>query len=304
MEVVAAETKKNSLSKREQQQDVAAEEKWDLEIKPTNNLLDINLKEVWRYRDLMWLFVRRDFVAQYKQTILGPLWHVIQPLLTTVMFLLVFGKIAKIPSDGIQPVLFYMSGITIWSYFSTCLTSTSNTFLTNAAIFGKVYFPRLVIPLSVVISNIVKFGIQFLLLLVVMIWYNFIDFPITISWNWLCIPLLVILMAGIGLGCGIIISSLATKYRDLSLLLAFAVQLLMYITPVVYPLSFLKDSEYRWIINLNPLTSVVEAFRYVLFEKGTVETGSLIYSCIFMMMVLIVGAVTFNKVEKTFMDTV
>lgn len=304
MTVLAAEAEKNSLLNSEQSKDVVTEEKWDLEIKPKNNLFDLKLNEVWRYRDLMWLFVRRDFVAQYKQTILGPLWHVIQPLLTTVMFLLVFSKIAKIPSDGIQPVLFYMSGITIWSYFSTCLTSTSNTFITNAAIFGKVYFPRLVIPLSVVISNILKFGIQFSLLLAIMIWYNFIDFPITLSWNWLYIPLLVVLMAGIGLGCGIIISSLTTKYRDLSLLLTFAVQLLMFVTPVVYPLSFLKDSEYRWIINLNPLTSVVEAFRYVLFGKGTVEAGSLIYSCIFMVAVIITGAIIFNKVEKTFMDTI
>ncbi|NCU04384.1 MAG: ABC transporter permease, partial [Chitinophagaceae bacterium] len=212
-------------------------EQWDLEIKPKASLLDLNLKEVWRYRDLMMLFVRRDFVAQYKQTILGPLWHVIQPVLTTIMFLLVFGKIANIPTDGIEPIVFYMSGIAIWNYFSTCLTATSNTFVANAGIFGKVYFPRLVLPLSIVISNIVKFAIQFGILLMCMLWFLiYKGVPIVIGWQWFLVPVLIIIMAGIGLGTGIIISSLTTKYRDLTVLIGFAVQLLMYATPVAYPM--------------------------------------------------------------------
>ncbi|WP_448702957.1 ABC transporter permease [Mucilaginibacter sp. AW1-3] len=279
---------------------------WDLEIKPKSSLLSINLKELWHYRDLMWLFVRRDFVAQYKQTILGPLWHIIQPIFTTLMFLLIFGKIAKISTDNIKPeMLFYMSGITIWTYFATCLTNTSNTFVANASIFGKVYFPRLVLPLSVVLSNIVKFGIQFLLLLVLMLYFAiFKNYPIAFSINWLYIPLLIMLMAGIGLGLGIIISSFTTKYRDFAVLLTFAVQLGMYVTPIAYPLSYLNDKSYRWLITINPLTPVVEAFRYSLFGKGTVDAGQMIYSVIFMIVVLIIGAVYFNKVEKTFMDTV
>ena len=218
-------------------------EQWDLEIKPQSSLFDLKLKEVWRYRDLMLLFVRRDFVAQYKQTILGPVWHIIQPVLTTIMFLLIFGKIANIPTDGIEPVLFYMSGITIWNYFASCLTSTSNTFVANAGIFGKVYFPRLVLPLSVVISNMARFGIQFGILLLGMFWYAlFRHVPIQFGVNWLLIPLLVFIMAGIGLGLGIIISALTTKYRDFTVLTRFAVQLIMYATPVVYPLSFLKKN--------------------------------------------------------------
>ncbi len=280
-------------------------ENWDLEIKPQASLFDLNLKEVWKYRDLMMLFVRRDFVAQYKQTILGPLWHVIQPVLTTIMFLLVFGKIANIPTDGIEPILFYMSGITIWNYFSTCLTATSNTFVANAGIFGKVYFPRLVLPLSVVISNIIKLGIQFGILFLGMIWFAiFKNIPIQFGVNWLLIPVLVIIMAGIGLGLGIIISSLTTKYRDFAVLIGFAIQLLMYATPVAYPLSFLKGKSFAAIIEWNPLSPIVEGFRYALFHTGSFQLQSLIYSIIFMVVVLVIGAVYFSKVERTFMDTV
>jgi lipopolysaccharide transport system permease protein len=220
------------------------------------------------------------------------------------MFLFLFGKVANIPTDGIEPVLFYMSGITIWNYFSACLTNTSNTFITNAAIFGKVYFPRLVIPLSVVISNIVRFGIQFGLLLIFMVIYAFKGVPIQLSVYWLFIPVLVFVMAGIGLGLGIIISSLTTKYRDLSFLLTFAVQLGMYATPVAYPLSFLEKGNYKWLININPLTSITEAFRFCIFGKGTVEIQGLLYSLGFMVVVLVIGSLIFNKVEKTFMDTV
>ncbi|MEJ8816981.1 ABC transporter permease [Lacibacter sp. H407] len=286
-------------------QQTIQEENWDLEIKPKASLFDLNLKEVWRYRDLMMLFVRRDFVAQYKQTILGPLWHIIQPVLTTIMFLLVFGKIANIPTDGIEPILFYMSGITIWNYFSTCLTATSNTFVANAHIFGKVYFPRLVLPLSIVLSNIVKLGIQFGILFLGMVWFAvFRGIPINFGVNWLLIPVLVIIMAGIGLGLGIIISSLTTKYRDFTVLIGFAVQLLMYATPVAYPLSFLKDKSFAPLIEWNPLSPIVEGFRYALFQRGSFDIFSLGYSVVFMFVVLVIGAVYFSKVERTFMDTV
>ncbi len=279
-------------------------EHWDMIIEPKAHLLDLNLKEVWKYRDLLLLFVKRDFIAQYKQTILGPLWHVIQPLFTTIMFLLVFGKIANIPTDGIPPVLFYMSGITIWNYFSSCLSSTSNTFVANAGIFGKVYFPRLVIPLSSVLSNIVKFGIQFLLLVIMMIFYAYKGTPVNAGISLLFIPVLVIMMAGLGLGLGIIISSLTTKYRDLTILIGFAVQLLIYATPIAYPLSFLKGKSYASWIRWNPLTPIVEAFRYALFGKGSFETSGLLYSGGIIIVILFIGLLIFSKVERTFMDTV
>lgn len=277
---------------------------WDMIIRPKANLFDLNLKEVWKYRDLLVLFVKRDFVAQYKQTILGPLWHLIQPIFTTIMFLLVFGRIANIPTDGINPVLFYMSGITIWNYFSSCLNATSGTFVANAGIFGKVYFPRLVIPLSTVLSNIVRFGIQFLLLLVMMIFYSFKGFPIHFSITWLWIPVLLIMMAGLGLGLGIIISSMTTKYRDLTVLIGFGVQLLMYVTPIVYPLSFIKSKSYGKWIEWNPLTPIVESWKYALFGHGSFDIGGLLYSAVFIIVVLFFGLLIFSKVEKTFMDTV
>jgi lipopolysaccharide transport system permease protein len=281
------------------------QEQWDLVIEPKSHLLQLNLKEIWRYRDLLQLFVRRDFVAQYKQTILGPIWHIIQPVFTTLIYLLIFSRIANIPTDGIEPpILFYMSGITIWNYFSACLTNTSTTFTANAAIFGKVYFPRMVLPLSIVISNIVRFGIQFLLLLVFMFFYYFKGYPIHVSFTWLFIPVLIFIMAGIGLGLGIIISSLTTKYRDFAVLLTFAIQLGMYATPIVYPSSFLLNTSYKWIIEINPLSSIVECFRFSLFGKGTFTAGNLAYSGIFMLVVLFIGTIIFNKVEKSFMDTV
>lgn len=277
---------------------------WDLIIEPKTSLFDLKLKEVWKYRDLLVLFVRRDFVATYKQTILGPVWHFIQPIFTTIMFLLVFGKIAGIPTDGIEPILFYMSGITIWNYFSACLTSTSNTFLSNAGIFGKVYFPRLISPLSTVTSNLVKFGIQFLLLLAVMIFFGITKGNFHFGLSWLLIPVLVLMMAMMGLGLGIIISSMTTKYRDLNVLLGFGVQLLMYATPVAYPMSFLRSKSYASWIQWNPLSPIVEAFRYALFGQGTLETVHLLYSFSFIVIVLFIGMLMFNKVEKTFMDTV
>lgn len=286
-------------------QHIEPTEHWDLEIKPKASLFDLNLKDVWRYRDLMLLFVKRDFAAQYKQTILGPVWHVVQPVLTTIMFLFIFHSVAGIKTDEVSPVLFYMSGITIWNYFSNCLTNTSNTFVANAGIFGKVYFPRLILPLSIVLSNIARLGIQFGLLLAVMIFHAlFLDVPLHIGVSWLLIPVLVLMMAGIGLGLGIIISSLTTKYRDFTVLVTFGVQLLMYATPVAYPLSFLKGKRFSGIIELNPLNSLVEGFRYALFQKGSFDYGSLLYSFIFMVVVLFLGTMIFSKVERTFMDTV
>ena len=279
-------------------------EHWDLILEPKAAFFDLQLKEVWKYRDLLWLFVKRDFAAQYKQTILGPLWHFIQPIFTTLVFLLVFNKIANILTDDIEPVLFYMSGITIWNYFSACLTATSNTFVANAGIFGKVYFPRLVIPLSTVLSSIIKFVIQFGLLLTVMIWFGIKNNYFHFGASWLLIPLLVLMMAGLGLGLGIIISSLTTKYRDFTVLISFAVQLLMYATPIAYPLSFLKGKSFAAWIAWNPLTPIVEAFRYALFETGKVNGIGLLYSGGIITILLVVGMLVFSKVERTFMDTV
>ncbi len=279
-------------------------EKWDLEIRAKRSLLDINLAELWHYRDLIVLFVKRDFVAQYKQTVLGPLWHLIQPVMTTLIYVLVFGRIAGIPTDGIPRVLFYVTGITLWNYFSINLTSTSGTFLNNAAIFGKVYFPRLVMPLSITLSNLVRLAIQLVLVGGAMVWYHFHGFPIQFSVMWLLIPLLIFMLAGIGLGLGIIVSSLTTKYRDFSVLLTFAVQLGMYATPIAYPLSFLKEKSYGWIIAWNPLTPIVETFRLALYNRGAGDIAGLWYSGGFMVVVLLIGLLLFNKVESSFMDTV
>lgn len=267
-------------------------------------MFSINFAELMHYRDLITLFVKRDFVAQYKQTILGPLWHLIQPILTTLVFLLLFGRIARISTDGVPPILFYMTGITLWTYFSGCLTATANTFTGNANIFGKVYFPRLVTPISITLSNLIKLAIQFGLVVAVMIYYHFNGFPVQPSLNWFLLPILVMVMAGISLGLGIIISSLTTKYRDLSYLLTFAVQLGMYATPVAYPLSFLKENRVGNLILWNPLSGVFEGFRYCLYGHGTVTVESLMYSIGFMVVALVGGVLLFNKVESSFMDTV
>lgn len=279
-------------------------QEWDREVNSKAKLFDLHLKELWNYRDLVMLFVRRDFLSQFKQTILGPAWQFIQPALTTLIFLLLFHKIAKIPTDGVPPVLFYMAGITLWNYFSVCLVSISNTFINNAYIFGKVYFPRLVSPISMVISNLIKFGVQFLLLIIVMIYYNFNGYPIHAGFKMLLIPLLLIQVAALSLGLGIVISSATTKYRDFGVLLSFAVQLLMYATPVVYPLSYIKGESYKWIIDVNPLTPIMESFRFALLNKGTVDAHSLVYSIGFTLIILLSGIFLFNKVEKTFIDTV
>jgi lipopolysaccharide transport system permease protein len=267
--------------------------------------LDLKLKEVWRYKDLLVLFVKRDFVAKYKQTIMGPLWHFVQPLLSTMISVLLFNVVAKISTNGYNPVLFQMSGIIIWNYFSTCLVSCSSVFTANASIFGKVYFPRLIMPLSIILSTIIQLLIQFLLLILVMGYYSFKGFPITVNLYWLFIPVYIFIMAGIGLGAGIIISSLTTKYRDLAILLTFGVQLLMYASAVNYPLSVLQQNNQQLytILKWNPLAAVVDGFRTILLG-GHIQLHELIYPIIFMFVVLLFGTVFFNKVEKSFMDTV
>ena len=280
------------------------EEKWTEVISAKRHLLDINLKELWQYRDLILLFVRRDFISTYKQTVLGPIWLFLQPLLTTLTFYIVFTQIAQISTNNIDPILFYLSGITLWNYFSDCLNKTSNTFIANASIFGKVYFPRLTTPISIVLSNLIKLGIQLVLLIAVAA-YRVIFNGITIEANWtlLMLPLLILILAIMGLGLGIIFSSLTTKYRDLSFLLTFAVQLLMYATPVIYPLNF-TSGKLHTIISYNPLTPIMENFRYALFNVGAFDLKGLIYAGIFSLITLAFGIILFNKVEKSFMDTV
>ncbi len=278
-------------------------ENWSMIIKPKRHWFDINLKELWAYRDLIALFVRRDFVAKYKQTILGPLWFIIQPLLTTLMFTVVFGNIAKLSTDGLPKILFYFSGIVGWNYFAESLKATSNTFVTNASIFGKVYFPRLTMPISIVISNLVLFFIQFVFLLVFIGYYYFLGVNISISFYILLLPFLILMTAGLGLGFGIIISSLTTKYRDLTYLVTFGVQLWMYATPIIYPLSSISGI-YKKIILLNPMTPIIETFRFIMLGSGELNLGQLLYSFIFMIATLILGILLFNKIEQSFMDTV
>ena len=281
------------------------QEKWTTEIRPKDKLLSVDFKEIWQYRDLMMLFVKRNIITQYKQTILGPLWYVIQPMMTTVMYMVVFGGIAKISTDGLPQPLFYLAGISFWQYFADCLTKTSNTFVNNAGIFGKVYFPRLVTPLSDVISNLVRFGIQFALFMIVYIYYFiFTDANIQPNLYALLFPILVVMLAGLALGFGILFSSMTTKYRDLQLLLSFFVSLWMYATPVIYPLSTITNDTLRMVMQLNPLTGIVEFFKYGMLGVGNHEWWMLGYSFGFMVVLLAIGIVVFNKVQKSFMDTV
>ena len=285
-------------------------ENWTTIIKPRNKLFEVNLKEIWDYRDLMTLFVKRTITVQYKQTILGPLWWIIQPALTVIMYMVVFGGIAGIPTDGIPQPLFYLGGVAMWQYFSDCLTRTSNTFVANAGIFGKVYFPRLIMPLSGVISNLVRFGIQLGLFVLVYIYYVIIGQAPTPNWYLLLFPLLLVMMAGLALGFGIIISSMTTKYRDLQILFSFFVSLWMYATPIVYPLSQVAGKEkfglnIANIMCLNPVTPVIETFKHGALGAGEfIGWGWLAYSFVFMLVVLFVGILIFNKVQKSFMDTV
>jgi lipopolysaccharide transport system permease protein len=277
--------------------------KWDTNITSNRKNIDINLKELWSYRDLLMMFVKKDIITVYKQTILGPLWFVMQPIFTSITFVIVFGHVAKIGTDDVPEILFYLGSITMWNYFSETLNVTSKTFTDNASIFGKVYFPRLILPLSKVISGIMKFFIQFALFAIVWLYYLFIQKSVAPNACILLLPLLLIVMAGLSLGLGLIITALTTKYRDLTFLISFAVQLLMYATPVIYPLS--KIHGHRLWLWLNPLTSLFETFKYGFFGKGGIFSPFwLLYSVLFTVVLLVIGIVTFNKVERRFIDTV
>jgi lipopolysaccharide transport system permease protein len=277
------------------------QQKWTETIDAEHSLFDLKLKEVWRYKDLVYMFVKRDFVSSFKQTVLGPVWFFINPILTTIVYLVVFGKIAKLPTDG-PPLLFYLAGVTLWNYFSTSLIATSNTFAGNAGIFGKVYFPRLVTPLSIVISNLMRFGVQFLLFILAWIYYLSKGEVHPNIWV-LATPFLIILMAFFALGVGMIFSSLTTKYKDLSMLLGFGISLYMYATPVIYPVSALQG-VFRKLAYYNPLTGVFECFKYAWIGTGDFSPAMLGVSSVIILILLMIGVVVFNKVEKTFMDTV
>lgn len=287
-----------------------ASEKWDIVIRPKEKLLSVDIGEIWRYRDLCSLFVKRNIVVQYKQTILGPLWYIIQPALTVIMYMVVFGGIAGIPTDGVPQPLFYLAGVCMWQYFADCLNSTSNTFVTNSNIFGKVYFPRLVMPLADVISNLLRFSIQFGLFAIVYVYYAVVGSAACPNWYALLFPLLVAVMAGLALGFGVLISSMTTKYRDLQILFTFIVQLWMYATPIVYPLSQVEGRvvagiNLHTLMSLNPVTPVIETFKYGFLGAGSfIGWGWLAYSFVFMAVLLALGVVVFNKVQKSFMDTV
>lgn len=275
---------------------------WTEIIEARHSLFDLKLKEVWKYRDLVYMFVKRDFISGFKQTVLGPVWFFINPVFTTITYLIIFGKVARLSTDGAPPILFYLSGVTLWNYFSSCLLNTSSTFVGNAGIFGKVYFPRLVTPLSIVISNLMRFGVQFLLFLIVWGYYlskNEIQPNLWI----LATPFLIILMALFALGTGMIFSSLTTKYKDISLLLGFGVTLYMYATPVIYPTSALPGFCKK-IAFYNPLTGIFECFKYAWLGIGRFSPIMLIFSTVITLLLLLVGTLIFNKVEKTFMDTV
>ncbi len=278
--------------------------KYTTVIKPKSGLWNIDFKEIWQYRDLFSMFVKRDIITQYKQTILGPLWFFVQPALTTIMYMVIFSKVAKIPTDGLPEPLFYLSGIVLWQYFADCLNKTSTTFITNQHIFGKVYFPRLIVPLSTVSSNLLKMFIQFLLFVMVYVFYIIRGVEIAPNIYALLFPILVFILAGLSLGFGIIVSSMTTKYRDLTILFTFFVQLWMYATPVIYPLSTITDPRYKLLMTLNPLTSIFEAFKYGIMGTGEFSWNALGYSFGFMVFVLTIGIVIFNKVQRSFMDTV
>ena len=295
----------NVLTKPERSIPATAEpDEWTEVIQPKTNLLDLGLKDVWRYRDLVMLFVRRDFVSTYKQTVLGPIWFFIQPLLTTITYVIIFGNVAKLSTEGLPMMVFYMAGITIWNYFALTLTNTSTVFRDNATMFGKVYFPRLTMPLSIVISNLVRFAIQFGLFIVIWLYY-LLKGGSNIHPNWLIVltPILVVVMGLMSLGLGMIFSAMTTKYRDLAMLLVFGVQLLMYATPVIYPLSSITG-KYRGLIIANPMTSIVETFRYAFLGSGTFSWEYLSYSIGFTLVILILGTMIFNRVQKSFTDTV
>lgn len=277
---------------------------WDLTIEPQNSLFKLNLKDVWRYRDLLGLLVKRDFTSFYKQTILGPLWFFIQPLFTTITFVFVFGNLAGLSTDGLPQPLFYMTGIVAWNYFAECVTKTSTVFKDNANIFGKVYFPRLIMPLSIVASNLVKLAVQFVMLIILFVYFILTqNYSPNLSAYTLLIPFYLIIMAALGLGLGMIISAMTTKYRDLSFLVTFGIQLFMYATPVIYPLSSAPEN-YKWLIELNPMTNIIEGMRYSLLGTGAFSFSSMSYTVISTSTILVIGTLIFNKVEKSFVDTV
>jgi lipopolysaccharide transport system permease protein len=276
---------------------------WDLVIEGSSSLFDLKFKDIWRYRDLLVMFVKRDFVSFYKQTILGPFWFFLQPLFTTIIFTFIFGKLAAISTDGLPQPLFYLAGITAWNYFADCLTKTSTVFKDNANIFGKVYFPRLILPLSIVASNLVRFGVQMLLFFGMMGYYYLQGSTFSPTWTMLMFPMWVLMMALLGLGLGLIITAMTTKYRDLTFLVTFGVQLFMYTTTVVYPLSA-APQKYKFLIELNPMTGIIEAFRYSFLGKGEFNVWSIGYSALITLIVLFFGIIIFNKTEKSFVDTV
>lgn len=282
---------------------IETEQKWDLVIKPKSSLFDLHLADLWRYRDLIFLFVKRDLVVTYKQTILGPLWFIIQPLMTTLIFTVIFGKVAKIPTDGIPPFLFYMAGNVAWGYFATCVNETSNTFVKNAGIFGKVYFPRMTVPVSVVIGSVFKFLLQLTFFVGFYVYFYLNGSDLKITSAIFALPLVILQMGILGLGVGILVSSLVTKYRDLTLLMTFAVQLWMYATPIVYPLSQVPP-KYRDLYMLNPMASVVEWFKYSFFGVGSIELHYVATSWGITLLIFFIGLVLFNRIEKSFMDTV
>jgi lipopolysaccharide transport system permease protein len=279
---------------------------WLFEITPKNKFFSLNLKEVWQYRDLLLLFVKRDVVTVYKQTILGPLWYLIQPLFTSITFTIIFNKVAGIETGTVPPFLFNLAGIMVWNYFTSCLTGTSDTFRSNAAIFGKVYFPRLIMPLSTVISNLLKLGIQFLIFVAFYVFYYFQGAAISLNGSLLFFPLLIALMGILGLGLGMLISSLVTKYRDLSYLIGFGVQLLMYLSAVMYPMALIqkKMPDYAWLVHYNPLAYIIETTRYMLLGVGGISFWGLIYTVGVTFGLFFMGLLVFNKTEKSFIDTV
>jgi homopolymeric O-antigen transport system permease protein len=277
---------------------------WLFEIKPKSNLLQFNFKEVWQYRDLLLLFVKRDVVTLYKQTVLGPLWYLIQPLITSLIFTLIFNNIANISTGTIPPFLFNLAGVTTWNYFKECLTATSDTFKKNEAIFGKVYFPRIIMPLSIIISNLLKFGIQLFILIVFYIYFVLRGYHLIPNTYVVLFPVLVLFMGMLGLGLGMIISSLVTKYRDLTFLVSFGVQLLMYVSLVVLPLSLFQEKGYEWAVKYNPMAYVIETARYMLLNEGSVSVFGIVYTSVSTIVILLIGIIIFNKTEKSFIDTI
>ncbi|MBO6211896.1 ABC transporter permease [Algoriella sp.] len=280
-----------------------SQQNWTQEIDDKHNLFSLNLKEVWEYKDLIYLLVKRDFITSFKQTILGPLWFFINPIFTTIMYSVVFGSIANLSTDGAPKILFYLSGVILWNYFSSCLNATSNVFRGNASIFGKVYFPRLVMPIAIVASNLMQFGVQYGLFIAFLLYYFIFEGTVHPNIWILATPFLIVLMAAFAMGTGMIFSSLTTKYKDLSMLLTFGVSLYMYVTPVVYPISTIAE-KYRWIAEINPLTGIFECFKYAYLGVGDFNVGMLVYSTVFIFIILMIGTIIFNKVEKSFMDTV